>query len=198
MYYTGSFLLTAFLLAVAQIQAGWQQHDFGHCAVFRSARWNQWIHYVFIGFFKGFLSWWWKSRHNRHHAKTNMIKYDPDFHVEPLFSFSEELVSKPKWKPSRRFLPILPYQKYYWFLFGPPVVTTLMLLVEEKIFMAKRGLPADIIACFLFFIRFDLIFTMMGLSPMQVIGLYFLMRLVETHWFTWVTSMNVGIHSHPT
>merc|ERR1712137_657965 len=86
MYYTGSFVLTAALMATSQIQAGWLQHDFGHCVVFKSAYLNQMFHYFFIGSCKGAVSWWWKSRHNRHHAKTNMIKLDPDMHTEPLFS----------------------------------------------------------------------------------------------------------------
>merc|ERR1712137_1383778 len=190
MYYTGSFVLTAALMATSQIQAGWLQHDFGHCAVFKSAYLNQMFHYFFIGSCKGAVSWWWKSRHNRHHAKTNMIKLDPDMHTEPLFSFSEDLATKPKWKPLRRFVPFLPYQKYYWFLFGPPAVTTFLFLWEITVFMAKRGRPADILAVYLFFLRFDLVFTALGLSPFQAIGLYFLMRLIESHWFTWVTSMS--------
>lgn len=190
LHYTGSILLTALILATSQIQAGWQQHDFGHCAVFTSAKLNQLVHYLFIGVFKGALSWWWKSRHNRHHAKTNMIKLDPDMHVEPLFSFSDELATKPKWKPWRRFVPFLPYQKFYWFLFGPPVVTTLLFMYENTVFMAKRGIALDIIAVYLFFVRFDMVYTNF-LPPLQVIGLYFLMRFIESHWFTWVTSMNV-------
>jgi len=28
------------------------------------------------------------------------------------------------------------------------------------------------------------------LSPLQTLGLYGLMRFIESHWFTWVTSMN--------
>merc|ERR1712137_989748 len=92
------------------------------------------------------------------HAKTNMLKLDPDMHTEPLFSFSEDLATKPKWKPLRRFVPFLPYQKYYWFLFGPPAVTTFLFLWEITVFMAKRGRPADILAVYLFFLRFDLFF----------------------------------------
>ena len=190
MYYTGSFLLTAAILATSQIQAGWLQHDFGHCAVFTSAKLNQFVHYVLIGSFKGALSWWWKSRHNRHHAKTNMIKLDPDMHTEPLFSFSDDLVTDGKWKPLRRFVPFLPYQHYYWFLFGPPVVTTLLFVYENVLHMVRRGVLADLLAVFAFYMRFDLTFAPM-LHPHQVLFLYFLMRLIESHWFTWVTSMNV-------
>lgn len=189
LYYTGSLLLTAIILATSQIQAGWQQHDFGHCAVFKSAKLNQILHYTFIGVFKGALSWWWKSRHNRHHAKTNMIKLDPDMHVEPLFSFSDDLVTETKWKPWRRFVPFLPYQKFYWFVFGPPAVTTFLFFYENMVFGIKRGRVADLFAVLLFFLRFDIVYTSI-VSPIQVVILYALMRFIESHWFTWVTSMN--------
>jgi hypothetical protein len=116
-------------------------------------------------------------------------------HTEPLFGFSEELATDPKWKPARRYVPFLPFQKYYWFLFGPPTVTTLYFLAEITMFMAKRGKAMDILAVYTFFLRFDLVFTSIGLSFWQIIGLYSLMRLIESHWFTWVTSMSVGLIS---
>ena len=67
-------LAAAVFLAIAQIQAGWLQHDLGHCAVFKSAFWNQAAHYFLISHLKGASSWWWKSKHNRHHAKTNIVR----------------------------------------------------------------------------------------------------------------------------
>jgi fatty acid desaturase len=66
-------LLASLFLAIAQIQAGWLQHDFGHCSVFKSAFWNQAAHYLIISHMKGASSWWWKSKHNRHHSKTNIV-----------------------------------------------------------------------------------------------------------------------------
>lgn len=179
--------VAAIFLATAQIQFGWTQHDFGHCAVFESCLLNQVAHYFVIGFCKGASSWWWKSRHNRHHAKTNQIKMDPDMHVEPLFSFSTELVSTRPWK----FFKALPFQKYYWWLFGPPVVTTLLFFYENAEFIAKRGRLADLLAVASFYLRYDLIFRhYVGLSASDTVLLYVLLRVIESHWFTWVTSMN--------
>ena len=34
---TKSLILTSIILSISQIQAGWLQHDFGHCSVFKSA-----------------------------------------------------------------------------------------------------------------------------------------------------------------
>jgi len=33
---------------------------------------------------KAASSGWWKARHNRHHAKTNVVKFDPDMATEPV------------------------------------------------------------------------------------------------------------------
>jgi fatty acid desaturase 2 (delta-6 desaturase) len=81
-----AFWLTAVVLAVSQIQAGWLQHDFGHLSVVLGNRWlNSAAHHFVIGGLKGASSNWWKSRHNRHHAKTNVLSRDPDIHTEPIF-----------------------------------------------------------------------------------------------------------------
>merc|ERR1712232_62211 len=139
---TQSILLTACILCVSQIQAGWLQHDFGHCSVFKSASLNQWAHYFIVGSLKGAGSWWWKSKHNRHHSKTNIIHRDPDMHVEPVFSFSTLLVEK----LPRRYLPVLAYQKYYWWIVGPPTVTTALFVQQNLVFMAQYGTLPDLLA----------------------------------------------------
>jgi len=185
-YYTRSIWLTAAILCVSQIQAGWLQHDFGHCSVFRTAFANQWAHYFIIGGLKGASSWWWKSKHNRHHSKTNIIHRDPDMHVEPVFSFSPVLVDK----MPKRYFPFIPYQKAYWWVLGPPTVTTVLFWQQIIIFLAKYGFWADMLMSGAFFLRFDLTYRSIAVSPWEVVYLMAAMRFLETHWFTWVTSMN--------
>ena len=192
--WTNSLVLTAFILSVSQIQAGWLQHDYGHNSVYSNLNMNQFYHYLTIGVLKGALSEWWKSRHNRHHSKTNTILLDPDIHTEPLFSFSEELVQtkNAKLKHSKHFVKFLEYQHYYWFLFGPPMVTTFLFLLENSVFIVTKASFFDIFSVFLYFVRFDLTFRCyLSIDPLKVIFLYFLMRFMESHWFTWITSMNV-------
>ncbi|XP_033612671.1 acyl-CoA (8-3)-desaturase isoform X2 [Fukomys damarensis] len=46
------FLLCAVLLSVAQAQAGWLQHDFGHLSVFSTSRMNHLLHHFVIGHLK--------------------------------------------------------------------------------------------------------------------------------------------------
>lgn len=189
--YTGSLFLTACILATSQIQAGWLQHDFGHAAVFDSAFWNQMAHFFIIGHLKGAMSWWWKSRHNRHHSKTNVIKMDPDFHTEPFFAFSEDLVTDPRFKASKRYIKNwIPYQHLLWFLFGPPAVTTILFLVENVEWLATRASYADTFAVVSFYVRFDLVYGYFLPDFWSRIALFTLMRVLESHWFTWVTSMS--------
>ena len=92
---------------------------------------NQFMHHMTIGFLKGASSNWWKSRHNRHHAKTNIVKYDPDIHTEPLFIWGEPMVKK-GWN-------FLPYQHLYWWLIGPPTVTTIIFVLQNLYFVFSLG-----------------------------------------------------------
>uniref|UniRef100_A0A3B4V1G9 acyl-CoA (8-3)-desaturase n=1 Tax=Seriola dumerili TaxID=41447 RepID=A0A3B4V1G9_SERDU len=45
-------LLCSVMLATAQSQAGWLQHDFGHLSVFKKSRWNHLLHKFAIGHLK--------------------------------------------------------------------------------------------------------------------------------------------------
>lgn len=183
--YTGSWLLTATLLATAQQQAGWLQHDFGHASVFRSSNANQWAHYIIIGFMKGASSWWWKSKHTRHHAKTNVVTRDPDMHVEPFFSFSE-LMAKTRFS---KYLPTLHMQDKYWYFIGPPMTTTVLFVYQNMCWMARYAVLEDMAITLLFYIRFEYMFRG-TLSGWSLVGMYLLTRFIESHWFTWVTSMS--------
>uniref|UniRef100_A0A8C3AAP4 acyl-CoA (8-3)-desaturase n=1 Tax=Cyclopterus lumpus TaxID=8103 RepID=A0A8C3AAP4_CYCLU len=44
--------LSAVMLATAQLQAGWLQHDFGHLSVFKKSSWNHVLHKFAIGHLK--------------------------------------------------------------------------------------------------------------------------------------------------
>ncbi|KAI2560374.1 FADS2 isoform 3, partial [Pan troglodytes] len=64
-------LITAFVLATSQAQAGWLQHDYGHLSVYRKPKWNHLVHKFVIGHLKGASANWWNHRHFQHHAKPN-------------------------------------------------------------------------------------------------------------------------------
>eukprot|EP01013_Petalomonas_cantuscygni_P043278 TRINITY_DN8045_c0_g1_i1.p1 TRINITY_DN8045_c0_g1~~TRINITY_DN8045_c0_g1_i1.p1 ORF type:complete len:637 (+),score=91.43 TRINITY_DN8045_c0_g1_i1:123-2033(+) len=173
------------LLGTAQVQAGWLQHDFGHVSVFRSPRWNQAAHWFVIGTLKAASSSWWKMRHNRHHAATNVLRHDPDIDVSPVFLFGDQ------GRMPHRAWSLLPHQRAYWWMFGPPTVTTVIFLLQVAAQLLRTREAADIAAVAGFFVRMYVQFGLVcGMSVWQVVGLYFAFRLFESHWFTWITSMS--------
>jgi fatty acid desaturase/predicted heme/steroid binding protein len=177
------FVLCSVLLAVAQVQAGWLQHDFGHLSVFKTRRLNDWWHWITIMALKGASASWWKTRHNRHHGKTNVIGGDPDIDNDPLFLIGEEMVAVRKgWQFSE-------YQSVYWHLLGPPLVTSLLFIYQNVIFMRRRKLYSEMAWSVSYLLRFALTF-MPAFGVGGGLTLYFAMRVIESHWFTWITSMS--------
>nr|KAF6275405.1 fatty acid desaturase 2 [Myotis myotis] len=45
-------VITAFVLATSQAQAGWLQHDYGHLSVYKTSMWNHLVHKFVIGHLK--------------------------------------------------------------------------------------------------------------------------------------------------
>jgi len=178
-----AFFTTAAVLSISQIQAGWLQHDFGHLSVFYRQRGaNSWLHHFTIGVLKAASSNWWKSKHNRHHAKTNIIKQDPDIHTEPLFFWDSRIAQTSK-------NPFFRNQQKYWWFIGPPTVTTFLFMYQNVAFVFKGGYWMDLIFVISYFVRFFYTYSFF-LSIRNCFALYFTMRFIESHWFTWVTSMN--------
>lgn len=86
----GSNCFAAVLLAlacnvIAEAQAGWAQHDYGHSSMLKKPKHNNYAHLFFMGFIKGASADWWTYMHNMHHAKPNVIDKDPDVRLEPFF-----------------------------------------------------------------------------------------------------------------
>ena len=174
------FVVCAALLAVSQIQAGWLQHDFGHLAVFKSIRANDFWHKVTIMALKGASATWWKTRHNRHHAKTNVLGADPDIDNDPLFVLGERMAK------TRRGWALSRFQHLYWFFIGPPLVTSLLFVYQNIKFVQQRRLHEEKLWIVAYFVRFIATFAT-AFGPLQLVALYFAMRVVESMWFTWIT-----------
>ena len=58
---------------IAQAQADWTQHDYGHSSFFEKSKFNRYLHLFFMGFIKGASAEWWSHMHNQHHAKPNIV-----------------------------------------------------------------------------------------------------------------------------
>uniref|UniRef100_UPI002953F656 acyl-CoA 6-desaturase-like n=1 Tax=Panthera onca TaxID=9690 RepID=UPI002953F656 len=82
-------VITAFVLATSQAQAGWLQHDYGHLSVYKKSTWNHFVHKFIIGHLKGASANWWNHRHFQHHAKPNIFHKDPDVNMLHVFVLGE-------------------------------------------------------------------------------------------------------------
>jgi fatty acid desaturase 2 (delta-6 desaturase) len=69
---------------IAQGQASWIQHDYGHSSLFAKPKYNRYLQGLFLGWVKGASPEWWTLMHNQHHSKPNVINRDPDVRVDPL------------------------------------------------------------------------------------------------------------------
>jgi fatty acid desaturase len=81
-------LLNAILLAWVYGRFGLLAHDFGHMQVFKSTRKNN-LWGNISGTIVGLSYYWWKDKHNAHHAHTNHDHMDPDIEL-PILAYSEE------------------------------------------------------------------------------------------------------------
>eukprot|EP01127_Copromyxa_protea_P006732 TRINITY_DN16723_c0_g1_i1.p1 TRINITY_DN16723_c0_g1~~TRINITY_DN16723_c0_g1_i1.p1 ORF type:complete len:441 (-),score=64.93 TRINITY_DN16723_c0_g1_i1:12-1334(-) len=186
-----NWIACAFFLVVSQAQAGWIQHDFGHLSILNQRKknrpfWmtNQFWHYVTISGLKGASSSWWRYRHNRHHCKPNILKKDPDLANEPLFIFHENMVDLGMASKGT------PYQAKYWWIIGPPLITSVLFFLTNIYFVFSRKLYKDFLWGISYITR-TIILAKVGTGSWgAAVGFYFFMRCFESMWFSWVVSMN--------
>ncbi|XP_036619296.1 acyl-CoA 6-desaturase [Trichosurus vulpecula] len=182
-----STILTAFILATSQAQAGWLQHDYGHLSVYKTTRWNHFVHKFVIGHLKGASANWWNHRHFQHHAKPNIFQKDPDVNMLHVFVLGE-------WQPveyGKKKLKYLPYnhQHKYFFLIGPPLLIPMYFQFQIIMTMIVRKDWVDLAWAISYYTRFFITY----IPFYGVLGsLCFLnfIRFLESHWFVWVTQMN--------
>ncbi|XP_029438123.1 acyl-CoA 6-desaturase-like [Rhinatrema bivittatum] len=180
-------ILTIFMLATSQTQAGWLQHDFGHLSVFKKSTWNHLAHKFVIGHMKGASANWWNHRHFQHHAKPNIFLKDPDVNMLHVFVLGD---TQPV-EYGKKKLKYLPYnhQHEYFFLIGPPLLIPIYFTIQIFKTMVDRRDWVDLIWCFSYYTRYFYTY----IPFYGVLGsLVFLniIRFIESHWFVWVTQMN--------
>lgn len=180
------YLLAVALLATAQAQAGWLQHDYGHLSVFKKSKWNHWMHYIVICHIKGASRAWWNWRHFEHHAKPNVVRKDPDITFPNLFLLGDHLTRK--WAKAKK--GVMPYNKQhiYWWAF-PPLLLPVYFHVDNVRYVFQHKHWWDLFWIATFFAKH---FTLYGplMGGWGAFWFYMLVRTVESHWFTWVTQMN--------
>uniref|UniRef100_A0A3Q3BET7 acyl-CoA (8-3)-desaturase n=1 Tax=Kryptolebias marmoratus TaxID=37003 RepID=A0A3Q3BET7_KRYMA len=180
-------LLCAVMLATAQSQAGWLQHDFGHLSVFKKSKWNHLVHKFVIGHLKGASANWWNHRHFQHHAKPNTFRKDPDIYMLDIFVLGktqpvEYGIKKIKYMPYN-------YQHHYFHLVAPPLLIPVFYNFNIMKTMVTRRDWVDLAWATTYYLRYFYCYIpLFGL--LGSLGLMFFVRFLESHWFVWVTQMN--------
>ncbi|KAL0627232.1 Acyl-CoA 6-desaturase [Plecturocebus cupreus] len=180
-------LITAFVLATSQAQAGWLQHDYGHLSVYRKSTWNHIAHKFIIGHLKGASANWWNHRHFQHHAKPNIFHKDPDVNMLHTFVLGE-------WQPieyGKKKLKYLPYnhQHEYFFLIGPPLLIPVYFQYQIIMTMIVRKDWVDLAWAISYYTRYFVTYIPFYGVLGALLFLNFI-RFLESHWFVWVTQMN--------
>ena len=79
-------------LGATWAHCGFLQHMGGHREW--GAKYSFALQNFFEGLCKGGSASWWRNRHNKHHAKTNVIGEDGDLRTTPFFAWDPELAKK--------------------------------------------------------------------------------------------------------
>jgi len=177
--------ILGFILGLANTQGGWLQHDAGHLSIFKNDRANFWAQQMTMNVLCGASTNWWKDRHNRHHAKTNIFQKDPDLRGNGLVAFGDLYYTK----TDLFFTPTLWINKIFFVFFAVPSVGTWLFVGNIANFLMKHKLYYDAFFMSLFYIRN----TLMYYEPLGIIGgakMYLAMRIVQSLLFTWITSIS--------
>ncbi|XP_057692497.1 acyl-CoA 6-desaturase isoform X2 [Corythoichthys intestinalis] len=182
-----STIVCAVLMATAQIQAGWLQHDFGHLSVFKKSTWNHLAHKFLIGHLKGASANWWNHRHFQHHAKPNIFSKDPDVNMLRMFVIG----SVQPVEYGTKKIKHMPYnhQHRYFFLVGPPLLIPVYFHLQIMRVMIVRRDWVDMAWALSYYLRyFSCYIQLYGL--LGSFALIVFVRFLESHWFVWVTQMS--------
>merc|ERR1712079_157759 len=108
--------LAGCLLGTAWAHWGFLQHMGGHREL---GEWSIPCAHFFEGICKGGSQTWWRNRHNKHHAKTNVLGDDGDLRTTPFFAWDMELAKKvPNWSLKTQAFTFLPALGAYVFIFA--------------------------------------------------------------------------------
>ncbi|XP_058264237.1 fatty acid desaturase 2-like [Hemibagrus wyckioides] len=180
-------ILSAVMLATAQAQAGWLQHDLGHLSVFKNSTWDHLAHKFVIGHLKGASANWWNYQHFQHHSKPNVLSKDPDLNTMEILVLGniqpvEYGIKKLKHMPYN-------HQHKYFFLIGPPLLIPVFFSAHIFRTLCVRRHWVDFVWYLSYYTRFFLCYvSYYGLLGAVLLQTF--VRFLESHWYVWVTQMN--------
>uniref|UniRef100_A0A673A5K5 acyl-CoA (8-3)-desaturase n=1 Tax=Sphaeramia orbicularis TaxID=375764 RepID=A0A673A5K5_9TELE len=180
-------LLCSIILATAQIQSSWLQHDFGHKSVFKTTHGNHIMQMFIMGHLKGASTNWWNHRHFQHHAKPNVFSKDPDVNMLHVFVVGaiqpvEYGIKKIKYMPYHR-------QHQYFFFVGAPLVLPVYFQLQMMHSMIYRH-HWVVRLSYLILSYLILSYLILSYLILSYLILSLISQFLESHWFVWVTQMN--------
>ncbi|ELU14138.1 hypothetical protein CAPTEDRAFT_121275 [Capitella teleta] len=181
------YIIAGLCIGTAQMQAGWNQHDYGHLSVFPNTRWNHWMHIFIINIFKGASSDWWNHRHHNHHSKPNIINSDPDIKLDLVFLVGKVLPVE--WGERKKGKMPYNWQQVYFSFLLPPLLLPLYFNWEIPYYLYKKKQYNEMIWTGLFFVRWQFMFQPI-VGFWGVFTLFLFARFIESIWFVWATQMS--------
>ena len=182
------FICATFCLIVAQGQASWTMHDYGHSSVLEKTKYNKYIQYFFLGFIKGGSVCWWNHLHNQHHAKPNVIDKDPDTRMKPIFVLGEHQPRRTAEKDEKYLFPFN-MQHYLFPIFAPLLFPIYFQLMTFRHVIVRR-LYLDLAAMLPMYIyHFAITYFVFKSIPLCV-AYWFFYRMIDSAWFIWVSQCN--------
>merc|ERR1740138_1256296 len=116
-YCSASPKLCGLLVGTCWAHCGFLQHMGGHREL--GVRFSFLWQHFFEGLCKGGSASWWRNRHNKHHAKTNVLGEDGDLRTTPFFAWDNTLAKKvPDWSLRTQAFTFLPALGAYVFIFA--------------------------------------------------------------------------------
>lgn len=109
-------LLSGLLVGTAWAHCGFVQHMGGHHEM---GSLSFAVQHFFEGLCKGGSASWWRNRHNKHHAKTNVLGEDGDLRTTPFFAWDLTLAKQvPDWSLKTQAFTFIPALGAYVFIFA--------------------------------------------------------------------------------
>uniref|UniRef100_A0ACB8G2Z3 Fatty acid desaturase 1 n=2 Tax=Sphaerodactylus townsendi TaxID=933632 RepID=A0ACB8G2Z3_9SAUR len=182
-----TFIIATTLLLISQSQSGWLQHDLGHLSVFSHPKYNHLVHEFVMCHLKGLSANWWSLHHSQHHAKPNCFQKDPDLEMHPrVFSLGKPL-SEELGRQKKKYMPYNHQHKY--FFITMPLIVVPWFKMFSIYFVFQRKLWRELAWSVTYFIRIFITFVpLLGVNV--VLGQLFLLIILESILFTWISQLN--------
>merc|ERR1711871_1174199 len=177
-----SWFVGGITVGFAWTRTGWIQHDSGHVAFTGTPSVDLKIQMFFEGFIKGGSGAWWRNRHNKHHAKPNVHKFDSDLNTLPFLAWDDKLAAK---CPAS----LIKVQQYTYF----PLLSlyVFVFFITTKLFMLRKQPTKEMVfASAHLLVWLPFMYFGLGMSAKELAGFYCVGYAFQGLYLGYVFSLN--------